>query len=1014
MYSIVQNPCNCSENYKVRVLVTSESSAVPAPTKMAQTQIAPGNGTSSHPALARYTIIGGGPAGLYTAILLRNAFPNSKISVFEQNPRDATFGFGVVFSDQALSFLKAADAATHDTLLPLMERWDDMIISHPDGDVTIDGVGFASIGRLQMLQTLQTAAQRLEIDLHYSYKVDNLDESLGEYPADLIIGADGLNSLVRASNPSGFSETIGNFGNYFAWFGATKSFPALTQTFRKIDQRFLPDDHDDTADLPLFVNAHHYRYGPDASTFIVETDQRGFDAMQFASKTEAEAAAICSEIFADTLEGSKLITNKSNWRNFPRLWCDKWIDIPQGKAPPRVLIGDAAHTCHFSIGSGTRLAFEDAQALVNALSGAGDIDAGLADFQTTRQPIVRKIVRAANRSARWYDGFSAHLEAASHSDNSAPAAFAPAAFAPAAFAKAYITRSGRVPWDRLAASSPRFVETLKATTGVLEDIHQGANNKGEGDMTAIDIDDNCAQTLASFDRSAHTNCSAILFDNLTRNPDKPALIGDFGALTYGALCALAARWGQAFIAEGLQKSDRILFLLADTPNSIAAFFGAVRVGLVPVLVNPAAPADLINYYIEDCGAKLTLVDEQIVDMVLPLCRDDAALQLVCDGNPGELRDMRIASADDFIAGHSAVLDAAKTSSTDLAFFMYSSGSTGRPKGIVHLHHDMAFTQASYGEHVLHLTPSDICFSVPKLFFAYGFGNSVTFPFSVGATSVLLRAQPSATAVLHAIETFRPSVFFGLPTLFSALCRDPKFTDTDLSSIRLTLSAAEVLAADLFEAWKAATGRGPVEGLGSTELLHIYLSNTPNDQRIGAAGTPVPGYEVRLLSPDGTPTPGGDEGVMEVRGDSAAPCYWNKPDKTAHTMRDGWIHTGDLFEQKDGYYYFRGRSDDLIKISGQWVWPLEVEGCLQDNPEITEAAVLAYQLSDKRYSLHAFVVLGKGGIGDDTCRKRLQDYVKTALLPYKYPRSISFVDALPKTGTGKIDRQALIEQLPTGN
>ncbi|MEO0359611.1 MAG: AMP-binding protein, partial [Pseudomonadota bacterium] len=297
-----------------------------------------------------------------------------------------------------------------------------------------------------------------------------------------------------------------------------------------------------------------------------------------------------------------------------------------------------------------------------------------------------------------------------------------------------------------------------------------------------------------------------------------------------------------------------------------------------------------------------------------------------------------------------------------------------------------------------------CFSAPKMYFAYGFGNTITFPFSVGASAVLLPGRPSADRVLDAIEAHRPTVFFGLPTLYTALAKSDGAASRDLSSLRLSLSAAEVLSAEVHGAWKALTGHGPTEGLGSTEMLHIYLSNRPDDHRLGAAGAPVPGYAVRLVNADGAPTE--DEGVMQVSGHSSSPAYWRRPDKTAETMRGAWLHTGDRFRRDGGYYYFLGREDDLVKVSGQWVWPLEVERCLNEHPEVHEAAVLAHALPDRRMALRAVVRL-RDGVAAEGRDAALRDHVKGRLAPYKAPRFIEIVAELPHTGTGKIDRQALI-------
>jgi acetyl-CoA synthetase len=299
--------------------------------------------------------------------------------------------------------------------------------------------------------------------------------------------------------------------------------------------------------------------------------------------------------------------------------------------------------------------------------------------------------------------------------------------------------------------------------------------------------------------------------------------------------------------------------------------------------------------------------------------------------------------------------------------------------------------------------------VPKIFFAYGFGNSITFPFSAGVTTLLLPGQPKPAVIFEAIASYRPTVFFGLPTLYTLLTKAEDAGKADFSSLRMSLSAAEVLSSEVFNGWKALTGIEIMEGLGSTEVLHIYLSNRHERKKPGAAGLRVPGYEIVLKDKDGGLVEGSDEGIMWVRGDSSTPLYWNRPDKTAETIRDeGWIYTGDRFQRdSEGFYFFRGRADDLIKISGQWVYPLEVELCLAEHPEVRECAVYAAELPDRRMTLKAVVVMNQRSFNQSDATRRLQDFVKTRLLPYKYPREVIFIDELPKTGTGKIDRQAVM-------
>ena len=508
------------------------------------------------------------------------------------------------------------------------------------------------------------------------------------------------------------------------------------------------------------------------------------------------------------------------------------------------------------------------------------------------------------------------------------------------------------------------------------------------------------------------NASRILFDNLAKGRgDRLALTGPLGNRSYAELCADASRWGHGFIALGLQRGDRILMFLDDTPAYPAAFFGAVRAGFVPLLINTLTPPDLLQFYLADSGATVAVADAEFCARFDRVACKDTALRtlIVVNGAAGEQAVANMIVAERWLKDFPADLAEADTHRNEMAFWMYSSGSTGRPKGIVHLQHDMAYSDQAFARNVLKLAPDDICFSVPKMFFAYGFGNSITFPFSAGAATLLLPGQPKPAAIFEAIERFRPSVFFGLPTLYTSLTKAEGAGETDFASLRMALSAAEVLSADVFNGWKALTGIEIVEGLGSTEVLHIYLSNSPERKKLGAAGLRVPGYEIALRDKDGREVGDDEEGILWVRGDSNTPLYWNRPDKTAETIRDGgWIHTGDRFvRDADGFHFFRGRADDLIKISGQWVYPLEVELCLAEHPQVRECAVFAAELPDRRMTLKAVVVMNGGAFDESRATKMLQDFVKAKLLPYKYPREITFIDELPKTGTGKIDRQALL-------
>jgi len=374
----------------------------------------------------RIAILAAGPAGLYLGYLLKRRRPDADIAVIEQNRADATFGFGVVFSDRALEFLREGDEETFAAITPQMESWDDMTLVHRNERVVIDGIGFAAIGRLKLLQLLQARLRSVGIAPEFSRTVASLDE-FGD--ADLVVGADGVNSLVRRSFADEFGASVTYLANHFAWFGTAQVYDTLTQTFR----------HTPIGDF----NAHHYRYAPGRSTFIVETDEASFARAGFEKMQDAESRGLCEKVFADALDGRRLISNNSIWRRFPLVWNRSW---QYGKY---VLIGDALHTAHFSIGSGTRLAMEDAIALDRALAEHGDdVAAALPAFEAARRPIVEKLVTGANASAAWYERFAEHME-----------------LAPAEFAMSYITRSGRVDIERLRKLSPRFVERYERERG---------------------------------------------------------------------------------------------------------------------------------------------------------------------------------------------------------------------------------------------------------------------------------------------------------------------------------------------------------------------------------------------------------------------------------------------------------------------------------------------------------------------------------------------------------------------
>jgi benzoate-CoA ligase family protein len=916
----------------------------------------------------RIGVVGAGPAGLLLAFLVKRRAPRDEVVVVEQNASGATFGFGVVFSQGALSFLERDEPEIYRLLAGEMESWPVQRIVHRGEAITIDGNGFSAIARLKLIELLQRYATEEGARIEFSRQLDSL-ESFGGF--DLVVGADGVNSLVRRLHADRFQPRIEQLTNKFAWYGTEQRFDCLTLTFRP-----NPDG--------VFV-AHHYRYSPAMSTFIVECDvatwyRAGLDRM-----SDEQSRAYCEQVFAADLGGHPLVSNRSVWRNFPLIDTRNWV------AGNTVLIGDALRTGHFSIGSGTRLACEDAIALDRALAESEDVHTALNRFVEERRPIVDKIVGAANQSSFWYERVADKMQLQAWE-----------------LAYDYMTRSGRMSDERLRQTAPQFMAMVER--------HRQTDPDWMARRTGVIADPVPRQTPGAvevgFTVSERYNASNILFDNLAAGRgDRTALYCEGRATSYASLCETAARVGNALASAGLSRGQRVLLLLYDTPAYAAAIFGAMRVGFVPVLVNTLSPAELVAYYLQDSGAEVAIVQGELAHLLEHVDVRTSRLRHVVLVEPAQARPAphlcSVHTWGQWLDGQPAVLEAADTHRDEMAFWMYSSGSTGRPKGVVHLHHDISYTCASYARRALGIRDSDIVFSPPKIFFAYGFGNSLSFPFSVGASSVLHPGRPDAEAIFSIIERNRPTILFGLPTLYNALLAHPGSEGRDLSSLRLCVSAAEVLSGEMFREWQRRYRLSIVEGLGSTEVLHMYLSNRVDVQKPGASGARVPGYEVKLTDIDGNPVQRGESGIMWVRGDSSAPMYWNRPDKTHETMRGGWIWTGDRFhEDADGFYYFEGRADDLIKVSGQWVHPVEIERCLAEHPAVRECAVLGVEDTNRLMTVQAWVVLQPSRAASADTTRELQDFVKHRLLPYKYPRVVEYLEALPKTGTGKIDRQAL--------
>ena len=506
------------------------------------------------------------------------------------------------------------------------------------------------------------------------------------------------------------------------------------------------------------------------------------------------------------------------------------------------------------------------------------------------------------------------------------------------------------------------------------------------------------------------NFAEHLFAANRSRPDRTAFIDDAGTLSYGDLERNARRFAQALVDAGLRQEERLLLLMHDTSDWPVAFLGSLYAGIVPVAVNTLLTADDYAYMIAHCRARAIVVSAALLPvMQAALTTAPPGERRLIVSRPASALPADATSFHAFLA-HAAAVEPAKTTPDDVAFWLYSSGSTGRPKGTVHTHANPYWTVELYGKRVLGLTEHDVVFSAAKLFFAYGLGNALTFPLAVGATVVLMAERPTPDAVFKRWIDHAATVFYGAPTGYAGMLASPNLPRRDQVALRLCSSAGEALPREIGERFTARFGCEVIDGIGSTEMLHIFLSNRPGDVRYGTTGKPVPGYAIELRGDDGRPVADGEVGDLYIGGPSAALMYWGNREKSRDTFRGVWTKSGDKYvRDADGYYTYAGRSDDMLKVSGQYVSPFEVEGTLIQHAAVLEAAVIGVEDANGLTRAKAYVVLKPGQAASDALGVELQAFVKARLAPHKYPRAIAFVDELPKTATGKIQRFRLRER-----
>lgn len=477
------------------------------------------------------------------------------------------------------------------------------------------------------------------------------------------------------------------------------------------------------------------------------------------------------------------------------------------------------------------------------------------------------------------------------------------------------------------------------------------------------------------------------------------LYGD-ECVTYSQVAERVNRMGSGLRDLGVEMENRVLLLLLDSPEFAYAFFGAMKIGAVPVPVNTnLKPADYAAI-LEDSRAKVLIVSEALLALIEPVLGALHYLRhIVVAGESSHYRTL-----DSIIGTGSTTLQAADTSRDDVAFWLYTSGTTGKSRAAVHLHHDMVVCSELYARAILRLGPRDRTFSIAKMFFAYGLGNALYFPFAVGASTIFYAGRPEPRAIFEQVSRHHPTIFFGVPTAYAAMLHAAEEgASVDMSSVRLAVSAGEPLPASIFRRWLDRFGVRILDGIGSTEILHIFISNRAGEERPGSTGRVVPGYEVRIVDDQGQDVPDGEIGSLIVRGDSICASYWNQHASSKWAIQGEWIRTGDKYHRDgDGYYWYDGRADDMLKVGGVWVSPMEVESAIIEHPRVLECAVVGAKDREGLVKPKAFVVL-KDGPPEESLVAEIQSFVKDRIAPYKYPRWIEFRDELPKTATGKIQR-----------
>jgi benzoate-CoA ligase len=510
----------------------------------------------------------------------------------------------------------------------------------------------------------------------------------------------------------------------------------------------------------------------------------------------------------------------------------------------------------------------------------------------------------------------------------------------------------------------------------------------------------------------------FLYHNLEEGrEDKVCLYFKDQTYTYGEAARMSNRVGNALRDAGVGMEDRVLIVLPDSPEFVWSWFGAARIGAVITMVNPLLPAADYRYYLEYTRARAAIVHESFVKPFAEAAHDANYLRAVL-----VVRNEDAVDEDQIAAGNSrvkflpfnesvvsqpAICPAADTHRDDIAIWLFTSGSTGHPKGAVHLQHDLPYNTEVFARRTMGVNENDLTVSVPKLFFGYATGTNLLFPFAVGGATALFSERSTPEKMFEVIERYRPTILTTVPTMINAMLNAEDARARDISSIRFCYSAGEALPIEIYHRWKETFGVEICDGIGSAEMFHIYITNRPEDVKPGTLGRIVEGYEARIVDADGQEVSTGEMGTLRIKGDSAALCYWNAHEKSKETFAGDWCTSGDQFHvDADGYYYYHGRTDDMLKVSGVFVAPAEIENCLLQHEAVMECAVIGHDRGDGLVKPKAFVVLREGREPAEALADDIKQFVKSRIAVYKYPRWIEFVASLPKNDRGKIDRKLL--------